>query len=351
MIKRFTHRKVTREEVARLAGTSVAVVSYVVNNGPRPVAELTRQRVLEAIALTGYQPNSIARALASGTTRTYGVVVADISNPFIASQAHALLQESVRHGHIMLLGDSGNDYQRERDVILNLLSRQVDGLVYISVDRHPHYDIIRGSDTPLVMLDGVSPEEGISVVRVDERQAAKEVTAHLLSHGYQQAGIVSGPPDMLNSQDRMQGWLDAMNEQQLPVNSQWIIPTEYSREGGYRAARQLIDGGDLPRALFISSESMAIGCLRAFKEEGIRIPQDLAIVCFNGTDQAAYQMPSLTSVRQPIGGIAAVAIQMLREWQSGGQLTEMEFYLETGESCGCCPEGRVSERIACPEQR
>ena len=136
-------RRITRADVARVAGTSVAVVSYVINNGPRPVAETTRLRVLEAIEKTGYRPNDIARALASGNTLTYGLVVPDISNPFFATLAQALQREAFSHGRVLLLGDAGDNRQREHDLINHLLRRQVDGLLYTSVDRHPWFDLIR----------------------------------------------------------------------------------------------------------------------------------------------------------------------------------------------------------------
>ena len=335
MVKRLIQRRVTREDVASLAGTSVAVVSYVINNGPRPVAKATRERVLQAIHQTGYQPNSIARALASGTTRTFGVVVPDISNPFIASLAHELLQESMRYGHVMLLGDSGDNCQRERDIIQGLLNRQVDGLIYISADRQPHTEIIRRSGTPVVMLDGVEPEEGVSVLRMNERQAAREVTEHLLSHGYREVGIITGPARMLNSRDRLQGWLDAMEQAGLTVNPHWVVAADYTRQGGYQAALQLLSVRERPRALFICNEQMAIGSLRAFYQQGVRVPDDLAIAGFNGTDQGAYHLPALTSVRQPIADIASTAIRLLHEWQTGGGLHEIRFYLEAGETCGC----------------
>ena len=130
---------------ARLAGTSVAVVSYVINNGPRPVAEKTRQRVLDAIQRIGYRPNGVARALALGSTKTFGLIVPTIANPFVASMAHVLLQESLKAGHVMLLGDAGEDRQREIEVIHALLNRQVDGLFYASVDSDPQIDLVKAS--------------------------------------------------------------------------------------------------------------------------------------------------------------------------------------------------------------
>ncbi|WP_311790518.1 MULTISPECIES: LacI family DNA-binding transcriptional regulator [Pantoea] len=329
--------KVTRSDVAKLAGTSVAVVSYVINNGPRPVAESTRQRVLDAIRLTGYRPNGVARALASGSTKTYGLIVPNIGNTFVASMAHVLLQASLDHGHVMLLGDAGDDRQRELELIHSLLNRQVDGLFYNSVDRHPYIDVIKASGTPFVMLDRVEPQPGISMLRVDERQAAFQVTSHLLSHGYQQVGMISGPLEMLNAQDRIQGWREAMAAHAVPVDESLIFPVSYTRQGGYEAAQRMLAGSGAPRALFASNEGQAIGAIRAFSERNIRVPQDVALVCFNGTDQSAFHVPTLTTVRQPLRDMARCAIAMLQNWNGEAQLQEFPHYLEIGESCGCMP--------------
>jgi len=311
------------------------VVSYVINNGPRPVAEATRLRVLEAVQKTGYRPNSLARALALGTTKTYGLVVPDIGNAFIASFAHALQQEALSNGMVMLLGDAGNSRQRELELINNLLSQQVDGLFYNSVDRHPYIDIIQASGTPLVMLDRVDPALNVNILRVDESEAAHQVTTHLLSHGYRQVGVISGPPEMYNAQDRLAGWRQALADFGVPEQPEWIFPAAYTREGGYLATKKMLRGNTLPEALFTSNELQAIGCVRALAEHQLRVPQDIALVCFNGTEQSAFHVPSLTTVRQPVNAMAKKALAMLAAPQSKVQLSEFSHQLQIGESCGC----------------
>ncbi|WP_407656526.1 LacI family DNA-binding transcriptional regulator [Limnobaculum zhutongyuii] len=333
-------RRVTRSDVAREAGTSVAVVSYVINNGPRPVAEATRERVLAAIKKTGYRPNGIARALASGTTRTYGLVVPNISNPFISSMAHALQQEAFTHGQVLLLGDAGDDRQRELELINNLLHRQVDGLLYTSVDRHPYIELIQASGTPFVMLDRVDPALKVSAIRVDEKAAAFQATSHLIEHGYRDIAIICGPREMLNTQDRINGWRDALQQNGLTVNEQWIFSTDYTREGGYQAAELMLQG-KLPRALFATNELQALGCLRALSERSISVPDELALVCFNGTVESQFNVPSLTTVRQPVSKMAKAAIEMLKNWNDSPNVQEFAFELQIGESCGCSSQRRV----------
>ncbi|GKX55969.1 LacI family transcriptional regulator [Leminorella grimontii] len=329
-------RRVTRADVAREAGTSVAVVSYVINNGPRPVAEATRQRVLDAIKKTGYRPNGIARALASGTTRTYGLIIPNIANPFLSSMAHSLQQEAFEHGQVLLLGDAGDNRQRELELINNLLHRQVDGLLYTSVDRHPYIELIQASGTPFVMLDRVDPALNVSAIRVDERAAAFQATRHLTEHGYRDIAIICGPREMLNTQDRISGWREALQTARLPVKEEWIFSTTYTREGGYQAACRMLEG-TLPRALFATNELQALGCLRALSERGIKVPEEVALVCFNGTVESEFNVPSLTHVRQPVKAMAKAAIEMLKNWNGTPELREFSFDLLIGESCGCCP--------------
>lgn len=336
-------RRVTRSDVAREAGTSVAVVSYVINNGPRPVAPTTRERVLEAIKKTGYRPNGIARALASGTTRTYGLVVPNISNPFISSMAHALQQEAFAHGQVLLLGDAGDERQRELELINNLLHRQVDGLLYTSVDRHPYIELIQASGTPCVMLDRVDAGLNVSAIRVDEQAAAFQATQHLIEHGYRDIAIICGPEEMLNTQDRLSGWRKALLQAGLEVRNEWIFPTTYTREGGYLATQQMLKGR-LPRALFATSELQAFGCLRALSEQNISVPGQLALVCFNGTVESEYNVPSLTAVRQPVTMMAKAAIEMLKNGNGSCCVQEFAFDLQVGESCGCSPERNKLKR-------
>ncbi len=332
-------RRVTRTDVAREAGTSVAVVSYVINNGPRPVASQTRLRVLAAIEKTGYRPNGIAKALASGTTQTYGLVVPNISNPFISSMAHALQQAAFADGKVLLLGDAGDDRQRERDIINNLLHRQVDGLIYTSVDRHPYIDLIMASGTPCVMIDRIDKNLNVSSIQVNEEQAANRATRHLIEHGYRDIGIICGPTTMLNTQDRLRGWRQALEDAGLNVNASWIFSTDYTRAGGYEATQRLLRG-PRPRALFTTNEQQALGCLRALAEHGLNVPDDVALVCFNATPESQYNVPSLTAVCQPVTRMAQAAVGMLKAWDGEARHCEFAFDLQHGESCGCKPVKR-----------
>lgn len=331
--------RATRADVARLAGTSVAVVSYVVNNGPRPVADSTRDRVLAAIERTRYRPNGIAKALSSGATRTYGLVVPDISNPFFAAMAHAVEDEVFAADMVLLLGDSAESSEREAEILSNLQHNQVDGLLLVGIDNHPHVRSIVEQGTPVVVLDRIGDESPAASVGIDNVAAARAATEHLMGHGYPSIGMIGGPHELSTASDRRRGWSEAMTTGGLAVNEEWLREAAFSKAAGFAVGQAMFSrngGSGLPRAFFVANDQQAIGILRAASEAGLRVPEDVAIVTFDGTDDSAYSVPPLTTIRQPIEEIARNAVALLLEPDSftSNRIT-CDFELVIRRSCGC----------------
>jgi LacI family transcriptional regulator len=328
--------RVTRREVALAAGTSEAVVSYVVNNGPRPVSSTTRQKVLDAIADTAYRPNTIARSLAAGSTKTYGLIVPNIRNPFLAALAHALQQEIFSSGRVLLLGDSDDNKVREREILRTFIERRVDGIVWYGVDRDVDMREAHAAGVPVVVLDKTSIGSEAASVFINETGAAFAATKHLLDHGRKSVGIISGPRKNLNSQDRISGWRQALELNNIGASDNLTFEGDYTRGGGYAAARTMFSGMFRPDAVFVSNELQALGLLAAAAECGVRIPEDLAVVCFNGTINSAFSTPTLTAIEQPVETIAKASIKILL--QSGpftAEAIECDFLLRRRASCGC----------------
>lgn len=223
VMSRRNSRSVTREDVAREVDTSAAVVSYVVNGGPRPVAESTRARVLAAIDLVGYTSNSIAQALASGVSGTYGLIVPDISNPFFAALAHELADEVSAHGKVLLLGDSAESKEREQLLLRMFLRQQIDGVLFIGVDSAPEIEGAINAKVPVVMLDRADQRGEVSSVAVDNVARAEAATKHLIEHGYQKIGIIAGPSHLFTARDRRRGWEAALETAKLQVDLRWCM--------------------------------------------------------------------------------------------------------------------------------
>lgn len=325
---------VTREDVAREAGTSVAVVSYVVNNGPRGVAEATRQRVLDAIARTGYRPNAFARALAGGSTKTFGFIVPNISNPFIAEMAREVEARVFARDSVLLLGDSADDKDREVDLIRNFIQRRVDGLIYMGVDQDLALEHTAG--TPVVCFTHGNSDGKVASVRIDERRAARVATDHLIDHGRSRLGVITGPETMMNSGLRLGGWRDALEQAGLPVIDELITYAPYTRRDGYEAGRRLLALRPDVDAILAGNQEQAHGLIAAATRTGRSIPDDLAIVALNGTLGSEYIVPALTVILQPFAAMAEKAMDVLAQPDAYPPVgITFDFDLIKRSSCGC----------------
>ena len=324
-------KKVTRNDVAKLAGTSSAVVSYVINNGPKPVSEKTRKKVLEAIKLTGYQPNNIARALVSGKSRCLGLIIPNISNPFIASLAHAIEGEAIERGFVILLGDSDDRVHKEVDLLKFFLQRQVDGIIYNPI-KDPYLDLLNASNTPFVLLNHMAnPESEMRVVEINEYQAAYDVVSMMILKGYKKIAIICGPKNMHNTQERIRGWKDALRAHNLEPLSNLVFYSDYTRKDGYYAALDLIMNVKCD-SVFTTNEMQAFGALRAFSERGIKVPDDIGIATFNATELSEYVVPSLAAMLQPVKLVAQHVINMVLNPDPKGSVYKIPYIIKDGMS-------------------
>jgi LacI family transcriptional regulator len=326
--------------VARLAGTSPAVVSYVLNGGPRPVATATRERVLAAVEQLGYRPNGIARSLRMNRTMTLGLVVPDTANPFFAELARAVEECAFAHDYRLLIGNSAEDDVRQTAYVRTFLERQVDGLFLVPA--HGPLSCaaeLARSNTPWVVLDRhVAGVSGVPAVRVDNRTGARDGTRHLLGHGHRQIGCIAGPADVSLSIDRVDGWRDAMTGAGLLPAPGLLRQGPFGRRTGYLAASDLLAAGDIT-AIFVASDEQAFGVVRAIADAGAACPGDVAVVSFDGIAAAAYATPALSTMAQPFGEIATIGMDLLRQrivgHTAGSEATILPVTLRTGGSCGC----------------
>jgi LacI family transcriptional regulator len=329
---------VKRDDVARRAGVSTAVVSYVMNNGPRPVAEATRLRVIQAIDELGYRPNGVARALRSRRTWSIGLVVPDNSNPFFAQLAHAIEDEAFARGYALLLGNVSGDLGREESYLRAFQERQVDALIVVT--NGPTKDLPRiyeGAIPMVVIADNPVPGLAASIVKVDNTEGARLATEHLISHGHRRVACVLGPHGSAPALERFAGWQRAMRAARLRPSADLVRWAEFDRADGYRAAVELLSERRRPPAVFVASDHQAIGVLRAAADRGVRVPEDLAIVGFDGITEADYTVPRLATVRQPVDAMARRAVELLLpEPASPKEVTEVfAMSLAARGTCGC----------------
>ncbi|PRY14673.1 LacI family DNA-binding transcriptional regulator [Kineococcus rhizosphaerae] len=325
---------VTRADVARYAGVSSAVVSYVVNDGPRPVAAATAARVREAIEVLGYRPNPSAQALRRGSSRLLGHVVPDLGNPLWAQFALAVEEVAAGRGYDVLLASTEGGAEAEHRRIETLVARGVDALIVTSVMARPDLVTRAGLGVPLVLLNTFFEVPGFPSLGFDALGGARTGTAHLLGHGRGPVGLVIGGE---TGELREQGWRAAAREAGTPEGP--IARGEFSRHGGYGAGLRLFGSPDRPRSVFVSSDLQAVGVLRALFELGLRVPEDVAVVSFDGTVETEFTNPQLTTVRQPVEAMARAAVARALDGDTSTDRQVLPAELVVRGSCGCGSAG------------
>ncbi|MHA6757049.1 LacI family DNA-binding transcriptional regulator [Streptacidiphilus sp. PAMC 29251] len=344
----------TRQDVAGLAGTSPSVVSYVLNNGPRTVAPATRERVLAAVQQLGYRPNAVARSLRLSHTMTLGLVVPDAANPFFAELARTLEDHAWSAGYTLLVGNTVDDPGREAGYIRTFIDRQVDGLVLIPAQGdQPWRTELARSGVPSLIFDRELEGVEISQVLVDNVRGAQLATEHLLAHGRRRVGCIAGPLGIHPTVDRVVGWRLALEQAGRKAGSGsggrtgWeacpeaapLLHGSFGRLDGYRSGRALLSRDRSVDALFVTSDEQAAGVLRAATELGIRVPEDLALVSFDGIAAGAYTTPALSTMRQPVDDLGRTAIARLLDRMKDPDLPPsrdvLPVTLLARGSCGC----------------
>lgn len=325
----------TRADVARLAETSPAVVSYVLNNGPRGVAAATRARVLAAVEELHYRPNTNARALTMARGHVLGIVVPDSANPYFAALAHAVEQRSSERGYPLLIANAADDDARAIDHLRAFADRQVEGVVMIPTSSgHALLEEIRRFGRPLVFVDRSVRLRGSVSVSTDGAVAARLAVDHLLWHGHRRIVCLGGPAGW-PSADRVRGYQASMAGAGLTP----ITPIHRPFDG--TAAHAALDEvlALKPTAVFAASDQQAVGILRAAWDRGLRVPDDLAIASIDGSISARFTTPGLTTVDQHVESMGRLATDLLLSTIDGeavepGHRATASHLIARG-SCGC----------------
>lgn len=333
-------RKPTRRDVARRAGVSDAVVSYTLN-GRAPVAPATAARVRAAVEALGYRPNQAALALKSGSARTLVLVVPDgddpiFANPFFSEFASAIEGAARAHGYALYTTASAFDPETVLERFHEFAARQVDGVLVLPGSAPLDRVGIDRVGIPWLELNVSTPEYGVASLGTDLRRGATTAVRHLYDHGHARVAFIG---DTETTEPRYLGWLEAAADAGRPAGPYY--PAAVTRSGGYDAGRRMAADTGRPSAVFVATDRMAIGVLRAFHEAGIGVPEDVAIVSFDGSWEGEYSWPPLTSLRQPIEVMATRAVaRLLRRAEENPAEPHHEFFdggLVIRRSCGCEP--------------
>ncbi len=319
------------EEVAKLSGVSRSTVSRVINNDPN-VKESTRAHVLEVIRRVNYQPNSIARGLASGRTRIIGLVLPTAQSSLFTDPFYPGLIQGIttacnaRNYSVMLwLTNPEQESSKIHQLATNGL---LDGLVIASylID-DPILEALTKAGLPFLLIGRHPSRDNLNYIDVDNANGAREAVVHLLRLGRSRIATITGPINMIAGLDRLAGYERAFRERGLSLDPALIVEGDFTESGGYNSMLRLIPHN--PDAVFIASDSMAMGALRALNEAGKRVPEDVAVVGFDDIPAAAHMDPPLTTIRQDIPRLGQLTSETLIQILSEGKTPPHRLVLPT----------------------
>ncbi len=330
----------TLEEIAKLSDVSRSTVSRVINHDPHVRPE-TRERVMRVVKRLNYRPNAAARGLAAGRTQILGLIIpagvaTALGDPYFLILMQGIASACNTHDYSVMLWLAEPEYeQRMIGQILN--NGLLDGVI-ISSMYVPDQMItaLIEAEFPFVMIGRHMTRTDINYVDVDNRGGAQEAVAHLLRLGYQRVATITGPLESNAGTDRYEGYVTAVRTRGFLLDPELIIEGDFTADSGYYAMQRLLH--HKPEAVFIANDTMAQGALRALRETGIKVPDDLAIASFDDIPTAARTQPPLTTVRQPIERSGAVAVDTLLETIAHPNFSQHHIVLPTElvirESCG-----------------
>jgi LacI family transcriptional regulator, repressor for deo operon, udp, cdd, tsx, nupC, and nupG len=317
---------VSIKEVAKLAGVSIATVSRTINNKDR-VNEETRARVRDAIAKTGYSPNTLAQNFRRGRTNFIMVVLPTIGDPFFAGVVKGIQAIAQQKGYSVLFSETQMSSISSDEFANLLVSRQADGMILLATMPPFGMEIIsQKSDRLLPIVVGceaVHPQmRHLPSVHIDNVAAAREATAYLIAHDHDRIGFIAGEKASLLTKDREAGYRAAMKTAKLTVQDGWVVEGRLTIEGAVKATRGLLNHSAPPTAIFCANDEMAIGALHEIRAAGLKVPDDISVIGFDDIRYSQAVDPPLTTIRQPAEEIGEKTMyRICRAIEDGVMLT------------------------------
>ena len=346
----------TLRDVAADAGVHPATASRALNPTTRPLVNgETAERVLAAAARLGYRPNPIARGLKTNRSYTIGVVVPDLRNPLFPPIARGIEERLEGSGYTSVLANTDNMDERERLSVEALRARQVDGFITAAAHRtHPLLRELADTGIPVVQVNRRMDDDDVPSVVADDRAGVGMAIDHLVELGHRSIAHVGGPLEVSTGVARYEAFLDAMGARGVPVDER-LVPTalNYSESEGARLTRGLLERGPEFTAILAGNDLMALGCIDALREAGLRCPQDVSVVGFNDMDWSDRFSPPLTTVRVPhheLGVRAAdLLLERLADPAAEARHVVLPVELVVRGSTAACSTGPPRKRLTAPD--
>ncbi len=331
-------------DVAKKAGVSIATVSRVIN-GNTNVRENTKQTVLKAISDLNFTPNINAQGLQKKITKTIGLIFPDASSYYFAEIIRGISSRLRKEGYHIIVASSHDEEDEVNTLISLLKSGRVDGMI-LMMPSIQNVNVFKDSlvHTPVVYLStGINTSQSTTVV-LDNYQAAKDITEHLIWHGHKRIAFIHGAPRNFDSMERYNGYVDTMKNHNFEVSKTLESHGNFTEASGFKSAMELLNQKVRPTAIFAANDAMAIGTIEAAKRLSLKIPDNIAVVGFDDISTAQYIDPALTTVKVPVYKVGQIVGRSLFNQLTDGKKNIIEekivipLKVLIRKSCGCSYE-------------
>lgn len=306
--------QITIDDIARMAGVSKATVSRVINHKAEGVGDETRNRVQQLIDDLDYKPNLLARGIVTSKTKTIGLIIPDITNPFFPEIIKSVESYANENGYAVIFGNTDFSLQKEESYISTFIAKRVDGIVLTSVAGNAStiHSRLQKYNVPCVLLDrSMEHMEYGAGVFVDNEYALFMACEYLIRNNNKEIAFISGPMELSTSRERLEGYTTALLQYGIPYNKQLIRYGNYTLESGYQAVLDLYNDKVSFTGIIAANDIMAIGAMRALKKLGFHVPDDVEVIGFDNIEFSAMVDPPLTTIQQPVYQMGQVATKIL----------------------------------------
>ncbi|MBM4323824.1 MAG: LacI family transcriptional regulator [Deltaproteobacteria bacterium] len=328
------NKKVNIKDIARLANVSHTTVSRALNNKSR-IRKETREKILSIAKELGYRPNFVARSLVMKRTKTLGLVITNIANPFYTELAQGIEKTATKLGYSIILCSTQSDISTEKQYIEMLRSKGVDGIIFSSAHMEdPNIVELAEEEFPIILVNRrtyhPTVKEKIDYVGVDNLHGGFLAVEHLIRLGHKRIGVIGGSVESSVGLERLEGGKKALQAYGLEQRNDYFLEGNFLKRSGYHRGKEFLKMAVMPTAIFATNDYMALGVYQALLEERIRIPEDVALVGFNDIEFSSMKGIELTTIGQKKFEMGAIAVEMLvdRIEKKDDKLSGREVFLE-----------------------
>ncbi len=325
----MTTMKETLAGLASKTGFSITTISRVLSGkaDQHRISPETREKILAAARESNYFPNLVAQNLRTNRTDTIGLMLPSVANPYFADIASSVIEEARRRNYTTIVVDSAENPEIEKAGISSLMSRQVDGIIAVPCGDDPVlFEEINRKFLPVILIDRYFSTSMLPYITTNNYLGSVEATGHLIMNGHSDIACIQGVVSSLPNRKRVSGYLAALDKAGIKERA-IVVGNEFSAQNGYLETKLLLNKADRPTAIFALSNTIMLGAVKAIREAGLRIPEDISIVAFDNNIYMDYMTPAITRVGQPTEEMGKLATKLLFECIASGNRSTTQIEL------------------------